>query len=311
LFGSGIPAPRTRGQEVSWNYAVWPANGITVTYAVVCRSAGDFPAHVTSTLELAFDRGSPQQLSFPAPAVHCRVVPTPTPLPTATSAPATPTPAPPPSPLPSATPAPRPIFLPIAVRSHCRLAARRLDAVLVIDTSSSMLERTPNGDVKLELAQNAASQFVDALDLPSDRAAIVAFSGRASTLQPMTGSRAALQLALAGMYSEIAYGSRLDLGLRQATGLLPAQATSADRLPIIVLLTDGLADQASALAAAAEARARGLSIYTVGLGPDVDAALLEAIAGSRRRYYASPDGRDLSGIYLDIARISGCDLGFW
>ncbi|MFQ5459688.1 MAG: hypothetical protein ACE5EL_02725, partial [Anaerolineae bacterium] len=44
------------------------------------------------------------------------------------------------------------------------------------------------------------------------------------------------------------------------------------------------------------------TIDAVGLGPDVDAALLAAVAGSPDRYHPAPDAEDLADLFAALAR---------
>jgi len=169
-----------------------------------------------------------------------------------------------------------------------------------------MLQRSSGDLTRLDLAQDATSLFVDRLDLPRDRAAVVVFQTAAEVLQPVTGDRGALQTALAKLHGRVADGSRLDLGLAAAAGLLANPDAAANR-PVIVLLTDGQPeDVAATRAIAAAVRDAGVTLYTVGLGADVDDRLLAELAGRPARCLVSPDGVDLNQIYLEIARRTGC-----
>ncbi len=310
VWGSGIPAPRVRGNDLAWRYAVWPAEGITITYRVTCATLGRHAAHVAAAVELQFDRGAPRSYSFPAPEIACvppaTVTPTPSPSPTLTPV-LTPTSTDPP-PTPTASPSPPgAAFLPALLKAHC-VSTRHADVLLVLDTSSSMLAAGAGGEVKLQLALDAASAFVDALDLPADRAAVVTVSSRAEVLQPLTGDRLALQLALGRLFHHVRYGSRLERGLDLARGLIASTGRPLETVPVIVVLTDGLTgDPAAARRAAAAVRDGGVALHAVALGPVVDEALLRDLAGAPGRYHHSPDGADLRRIYLDIARVAGCD----
>ena len=213
----------------------------------------------------------------------------------------------------------KPAYLPLAMHGYCKPDPRGADFALVLDVSSSMLERAAGGAPKLTLATLAASTFVDALGpaLGSRGRGGLPTDVRSPCLD-LTGSRSALQVALARLFGEIRTGSRIDLGIAEAgrllhgggaqayPGPLPPRWTAPDRRKVMVLLTDGLADPEGALLAAESARARGVSLYAVGLGDRVDDALLISLAGARSRYRRSPDGGDLEAIYLEIASDPGC-----
>jgi Mg-chelatase subunit ChlD len=299
-FGSGDPAPRVRGRELSWSYAIWPTGGITVTYDVECTELGRHPTNETATVELALDKGVPAVLTFPVPVIDCLAAPTATSPSTATAIP--------PTAVPTARPTVEaaPVYLPLALAGHCLPSPRRNDVVLVLDTSSSMLETVGGGPVKLELATHAAGALIDALALPADRAAVIAFSRQATLLQPLTGSREALYIAVSRLFGLVGAGTRLDTGLAAARQLLSEPARHPANRPVIIVLTDGLTDAADARREAATARAQGSLIYAIGLGRDVDAALLAELAGDPARYYPSPTGAELAAIYLAIAADTGC-----
>jgi uncharacterized protein YegL len=304
VWGSGIPAPRVRGRDLSWLYATWPTDGITLTFNVKPGELGRWPVSDGADVTISMDRGGSQTLSLAVPYVNVLAVPTATPIPPTPTI--TPTPLPPTA-APTATPEPRFAYLPVLLRNHCRPAVNHADVVLVLDTSSSMLELSGQGVAKLDLAQDAASQFVDALALPDDHAAVITFNSTATVLQPLSGELGAVQSALAGLQGHVARGTRLDVGLDAALSVLFGPDRDPSNRPVIVLLTDGQTeDVARARAAAATARAQGVVIYAVGLGADVDGPLLTELAGSTARYFSTPDGAELTRIYLDIAHRTGC-----
>src|SRR3989442_2041834 len=79
---------------------------------------------------------------------------------------------------------------------------------------------------------------------------------------------------------------------------------------VIILLTDGqntccpnqAAGDAQARLEAARAKANNITVYTIGLGPDADGALLQEIATTTGgTYYAAPHADAIRFIYLEIA----------
>lgn len=303
-WGSGIPAPRLRGRDLTWLYAVWPEGGLEISYQAICKQLGRFPSSDGATAELTFDRGSPYVYALPVAAIDCVPPPTATATPSATPT-ATVTPSASPSPRP--TEPLRPVYLPFLGRRHCKPTDHRADVVLLLDASSSMHEPAAGGEIKLQLALDAGTAFIDSLTFPGDRAAVVAFSGRSEVLMGLSDNRLGLLMALADIFGHVRVGSRLDQGLAAAQALLAGGGPG--RVPVVVLLTDGLADPPSALAAAARARAAGLTVFAIGLGEGADAALLQQLAGSPDRFFPSPDGADLERIFRTVAIMAGCDGG--
>jgi Mg-chelatase subunit ChlD len=192
------------------------------------------------------------------------------------------------------------LHLPLLLKEKCK--ETNADVVLVIDTSTSMRE---GGGVKLQQAVRAARIFIDQMNLPQDRVALVAFSGEASLVQALSGD----QLRVAGALDRlpVGAGTRIDLGLDAATAALAARDTA--HLPVIVLLTDGQPSGTSAAeveAAAARAAAAGFIRFTIGLGGDADMGLLERVAGSAERSFFAPTADELAQIYRQIATAIPC-----
>ena len=83
----------------------------------------------------------------------------------------------------------------------------------------------------------------------------------------------------------------------------------------MVVLTDGKANPVGpevAVAEAALAKGAGVSVFTVGVGDDLDLAALAAIASQPSYFYRTPDAEGLSAIYAEIAASIPCpDTAFW
>lgn len=230
--------------------------------------------------------------------------PTLTPVPSATST-RRPTPSQTPSPMPTHTPEPtetataRPVlYLPVLLREECRSLQQRADVVLAIDTSSSMSGQ------KLADAQAAALHFVAVMDLAAgrDQVAIVRFDETAELSQALTQERAHVEAAIRALGPRP--GTRIDRGLARAFEELRSERRMAANQPVIVLLTDGkqTGDPEPVRRIAAEIRAAGVLIYTIGLGAEADEALMVEVAGAAARYHHAPDSAELRAIYADVAR---------
>ncbi|MFN2252147.1 MAG: VWA domain-containing protein, partial [Anaerolineae bacterium] len=199
-------------------------------------------------------------------------------------------------------------YLPYGASRACLRRLKPVDVVLVTDTSSSMMEPASGLDTggdsppatKLEAAQEAARQFLAQLHWADDRAALVAFDAQARRESGLSGDRAVVERALAGLATS--RGTHIDLGLAEARHVLEDEA-SAEAKPVVILLTDGLnndgpdpvGEQARRLDAA------GVLVYTIGLGANVDSALLADVATTPDGYYESPTAADLEAIYREIS----------
>ena len=232
--------------------------------------------------------------------------PPPTPTPTSTmvasaTASATPTDVPTASPTPTAPP--RPLYLPLLLGERCVPEKRRVDVALVIDASTSMLDPTRTGGTKLAAAVSAAGGFLDELRFEEgDQAAIIAFNADAHVLQGLTSDRRLLDEALGRI--ETASTTRLDLAVAAGRAVLTGPEHRSDNATALVLLTDGRANPIGpevAVARAGEAKAAGITVFTIGLGEDLDVAALGAIASEPGYFYHAPDAADLAAIYRAIA----------
>lgn len=249
----------------------------------------------------------------PSPPASSTPSATPTASPTSTPS-ASPTGTATPMPSPSATAELRPIYLPMTMREHCPPVW--LDLYLALDVSTSMGRPDGSGRTKLAAALEGAAALLDMLSLgrgvPGDRAAVLGFNALAWVESPLTDDASALRSALARLPERSAQGTRLDLVLEAAARELPTLPTSG-RQSIVLLLTDGLPNRVptpegggrqedTVLAAAGRLRAAGVRIYALGLGrgEDLDAALLEAIAGSPRRYRHAADAGALGALFRGI-----------
>lgn len=223
------------------------------------------------------------------------------------------TPAIPPtvSPEPSPTRPPKPLHLPLLLTERCVPGTQRVDALLVIDASTSMLEPSAAGRSKLAAAAAAAGSFLDQLRLDDgDQAGVVWFNETARLAQRLTDDRPSLDAALAGLPA--ARFTRLDLGIAAARAELAGPRRRAGNLTVMVVLTDGRANPVPVEVAEAEARAAkdaGVLLFTIGLGADLEADALRRMASRPEHFYIAPDAEDLAAIYERIAVTLPCPGG--
>jgi len=85
--------------------------------------------------------------------------------------------------------------------------------------------------------------------------------------------------------------------------------------PVMIVLTDGLANPVGpevAVAEAQSAKADDITIFTIGLGDELDVWALAAMASKTTYFYRVFDAEDLAAIYLSIAVEIPCPAGrFW
>jgi Mg-chelatase subunit ChlD len=271
------PAAGETLDTVTWTAAAVPASGLRFTVQVIPQRLGLLP---TNTMAMAEYTADGQRYSFTFPIPEVQVVEAPTPSP---SSPGT-------------------VYLPLLMQQLCLPKDRALgvDVVLIIDTSSSM-----EGE-KLEAAVAAAGAFLDAVDANRDRVGLVSFDSEGRREYLITADLPALRQRLAQL--QTGQGTRIDLGMEAALSLIDAWGRKQTP-KVIVLLSDGRPQGGSedaTLGFAEEARRRGHTVFTVGLGTDLDADYMRAIAGAFDRFYAAPKPGALAGVYERIAGALPC-----
>ena len=211
------------------------------------------------------------------------------------------------------------IFLVIALaRPQRRLKPQAnttegIDIMLVMDISQSMLEQdfAPN---RLIVMKKVAAEFVE--NRLNDRIGLVAFSGEAFSVCPLTQDHDVLKALLNGLECGILeQGTAVGMGL--ATGVSRLKEAKANS-KIIVLLTDGgnNAGYIDPLDAANLAKEFGIKVYTIGIGnidvqqygaqqtQDFDEAVLKKIANTTDgQYFHAGSINGLREIYGNIDKL--------
>jgi Mg-chelatase subunit ChlD len=306
--------------------AYWPWPGRKVRAHLLAVEDGGRRVSKVRELDLCSEAGyvtdiltgngyMPTATITPPPSASPSQSPTPThtPLPSAS-----PTPAATATSTATAVRPPLPIYLPIALREHCTPGTQRIDVALVIDASTTMRDDvTSAGRTKLSAAIEASTAFVATMSLPQDQAAVVAFNNDAAVLQGLTGRQADIEAALHRIPRLVRRQTRIDLGIEKAHQELQGARRNPVNRPVMILLTDGLANPEPASTAVRRAEAaknNGITIFTIGLGKDDELNVVElAQMASRPGYfYRAPDGEDLLEIYRTIAVEIPCPAsGYW
>ncbi len=281
LAGSADPPARydADAHSLTWELgAVTAAAGLRLTYDLQPLECGLWPTNIEATADYLDALGQPGRLIFPIPEVEVICDPV-------------------------------RIYLPLVDKARCHRRSGAIDVILVTDASSSMAEPgAPDGRSKLDLARQAGLDFA-ALLQPGDRAGLVSFDGQARVLAPLSADRERLSAGLSALQSGL--GTRIDLGLAAALELLGASPRSS-ATPVVILLSDGLQNEAEApreavLRQAERLRGAGSRIYAIGLGSQIDEPLLRSLAGRPEAYLESPSAEDLSAVYRDISERLACD----
>ncbi len=288
------PDPTISSRQLTWALSDVSFSGLQLVYRVLPDTPGHRNTNVSAEADYVDGLGHGDRLTFPVPRVLVL-------------RPRSPTPTVTPTPTPTRPPQPTSIYLPFTGSNHCQPRALHADVVLVIDTSTSMLEQTRSGRTKLEAAIEAANTFLGLLVYQRDQAAIVSFNRDAHVAASLGSDRSKLGRALVRL--EAVEGTRIDLGLKVGTREVLSRRHWDINRPVIILLTDGIPNGTThreVIARAVEARAGGVEVFTIGLGSNVDPALLASVATDRHHRYLAPDGEDLAAIYRAIAAVIPC-----
>jgi Mg-chelatase subunit ChlD len=191
------------------------------------------------------------------------------------------------------------------------------DTMLLIDRSGSMDDEQANPPQPISTVLEAARQYVQKIGAEG-RVGIASFAGTATIDQPVTAQQGQALQALDTVrigtdgiqHTNIA--SALDAA---RTEFSSNSSLRSDSDKIVILLTDGVttrplnpsnpndmayAKQAAEIAAL-ELKETGAYVFAIGLGKEVDVALLKTIASEEGSYYAAPNASAVAGIYDRIA----------
>ncbi len=187
----------------------------------------------------------------------------------------------------------------LEVAGSCPRREEKADVALVIDRSLSMVD-----DGKLDAAKLAATRFIDAVDPQLVHIGLIAFDAVVEEMEYLTDDKDRLRQSVA----DITWGRGTNLvdSLEAGRRMVTSAGARSDAKPVVVFLTDGrhriqqppLADIYRVIA---QMKADGVTAYAIGLGNDVEEALLRQIADDPDRYHFSPGPDELEQIFLGIA----------
>ena len=197
-----------------------------------------------------------------------------------------------------------------------------IDSVLTLDVSGSMLAQDfkPN---RLEASKRVAKEFVDGRK--GDRIGLVAYAGEAYTACPPSLDYEVLKKQIDNISGDlIGGGTAIGIGLGTAVTRLRNDTIASK---VIILLTDGVdgGSEITPMMAAELARAKGIRVYTIGVGGtgeaptltqtpfgpiyqnmevDINEDELKKIAKrTNGKYFRATDEKSLKSIYEEIEKL--------
>ena len=161
-----------------------------------------------------------------------------------------------------------------------------VDIVFAMDVSKSMLAEdvAPN---RLEKSKRLVSAILD--QLTSDRVGIIAYAAQAVPQLPITTDYGAARLFLQGLNTEMlsSQGTAIDVALNLATTYFN-DVEQTNR--VVFLISDGEDHSEAGKAAAREAAAEGIKVFTFGVGSDAGGPIPIKRNGVIETYKKDPDG---------------------
>jgi uncharacterized protein YegL len=181
-----------------------------------------------------------------------------------------------------------------------------VDAVLVLDRTGSMTGQK-FADMKV-----ASKSFIDSFKGDNDRIEIITFSEQATirknfTLADNATGKPELKAAIDAIPTPIGLTNLFGAFEISAQEMINKGKPEANRA--IIFFTDGrptlnTSKESDFRALAEGVAATGACVHTIGLGDDVNATLLEAMAESGNGlYFFAPTSTDLEELFLEISQL--------
>jgi Ca-activated chloride channel homolog len=205
-----------------------------------------------------------------------------------------------------------------------------IDIMLTVDVSLSMLAKDLNPD-RLSALKKVAQKFV--LERYVDRIGLIAYSGEALTLVPLTVDRNILVQQIENLKTQtLEGGTAIGVGLTTAVNHLKK---SKAKSKVVILMTDGVNNDGyvEPTVAADIAAEKSIKVYTIGIGTngyalfptqidrftgklyfekqkvEIDENLLKHIAHKTGgEYFRATDVESLQNIYNRINKLEKSDI---
>ncbi|HUP22112.1 MAG TPA: VWA domain-containing protein [Thermoanaerobaculia bacterium] len=163
------------------------------------------------------------------------------------------------------------------------VSRRGVDIAVALDVSDSMLVKDADPASGLSRLERARREIADLLDvMRGDRLALVAFAGLAYVELPLTLDYQAARLFLDVLDTDLipVPGTALDAAIDTAIEALEEGGGKGEKA--LILITDGEDHSGKALEAAARAKARGIRIFSIGIGREEGSPIPRESGGFRR-----------------------------
>lgn len=182
----------------------------------------------------------------------------------------------------------------LELKEH-RTAPQRVDAVLVVDCSGSMM------GTKIARVQRAARRFVRCYMMPQERLGIVSFGSEAREVQPVTNSERDLVKAVNKLLPNLG-GTDISRGINCARDSLLANARNRAE-KVLVIFTDGqpTEDHQLVIDAATRAKQKDIRIIVVGTA-DANIELMRQVVDDEDDFLYVQEMQGIERAFLNISQ---------
>ena len=187
-----------------------------------------------------------------------------------------------------------------------------LDITLALDKSGSMKSEGINPPEPFTTVINTAENFVKNLG-DNDQASVISFGNNASQEITLTPNKQSVNQAISNLFLSTTTLEQTNItgGLQVSLNELESSRARLDSKKVLILLTDGVPTlptkvgipdypSISAESIAQNINKKGIELYTIGLGKDVNDTFLKSISTNDSHYLKAPTKETLSSIYNQI-----------
>jgi hypothetical protein len=190
--------------------------------------------------------------------------------------------------------------------------ASPVDVVVALDRSGSMKSEGVNPPEPFTTVGKTAKEFIKNLN-DQDQVAVVSFGTESNKEGDLSLNKEVAISAVSNLFLSTTTLEQTNItgGLTDAYDELKSERGRSDARKAIILLTDGIPTMptkvgdskypaTSAQQVASDIKSAGVTIYTIGLGKDVDSAFLKSISLDDDHYFFAPSKETLSSVYNKI-----------
>lgn len=189
-----------------------------------------------------------------------------------------------------------------------------LDIVVALDRSGSMKSESKNPPEPFNTVKSTAQSFVKNLST-LDRVSIISFGDDSRTESSLDGNKNIAISSIDNLFmsSTTAENTNIYSALVFAEKQLGGDKSRQDSKKILILLTDGVPNlpvssttkdfaliEAGGLAN--KLKSEGISIFTIGLGKDINEDFLKNLSSTDTSYFLAPNKETLGSVYRKIAQ---------